>query len=83
MPGEVTRSDRLLTVSDVAEMLACSVANVWRAVADGRLPQPFYVAPKAPRWSAEELRAALEATRQRPGDAMAARRSARLAAKVA
>ncbi len=73
----------LLTAEQTAEFLHCSIAAVWRAVASGRLPAPFYPVPRAPRWDRTELRAALEATRALPREAMAARREAKLAASRA
>lgn len=73
----------LLTAEQAADMLGLSLAAVWRAVAAGRLPAPFYPVPRAPRWDRAELRAALEATRALPREAMAARRAAKLAASRA
>jgi predicted DNA-binding transcriptional regulator AlpA len=73
----------LLTADQAADMLGLSLAAVWRAVAAGRLPAPFYPVPRAPRWDRAELRAALEATRALPREAMAARRAAKLAASRA
>lgn len=70
----------LLTAEQVAEMLGLSLAAVWRAVAAGRLPDPFYPVSRSPRWSGAEVMAALEATRAKPREAMAARRTAKLAA---
>jgi predicted DNA-binding transcriptional regulator AlpA len=75
--------DRLLTAAEAAEFLGISLAALWRGVAAGTFPNPVYPARRAPRWFRGELRVALEATRQRPRDAMAARRTARLAAEVA
>lgn len=54
-----------------------SAPAFWRAVAAGRLPAPFYPAPRAPRWYRSEIRAALAATRAMPADAKAARRAAK------
>jgi predicted DNA-binding transcriptional regulator AlpA len=73
----------LLTAEQAAEALGLSTAALWRGVAADRLPCPVYPAPRAPRWYRGELHAALEATRQKPREAMAARRSAKLAASRA
>ncbi len=73
----------LLTAEQAADLMGLSLAAVWRAVAADRLPAPVYPAPRAPRWYRHELHAALEATRQKPREAMAARRSAKLAASRA
>jgi predicted DNA-binding transcriptional regulator AlpA len=70
--------DPLLTAEDAAKEVGLSMPAFWRAVAALRLPSPFYPAPRAPRWRASELRAALEATRALPSEAVAARRAAKL-----
>lgn len=70
----------LLTAERAAEAVGLSLAALWRAVAAGRLPAPVYPAARAPRWYRHELHDALEATRQMPREAMAARRTAKLAA---
>lgn len=62
-----------------SEVVGVSPATFWRMVASGRLPAPFYPSPRAPRWLASELRAAMEATRAKPREAMAERRAAKLA----
>jgi predicted DNA-binding transcriptional regulator AlpA len=72
------KGDRLLTAPEAAEYVGLSVAAFWRSVANGRFPQPFYPAPRAPRWQPAELREALEATRALPREQMARRRSAKL-----
>jgi predicted DNA-binding transcriptional regulator AlpA len=76
-------TSELLTAERAAEAVGLSLAALWRAVAAGRLPAPVYPAPRAPRWYRHELHAALEATRAKPREAMAARRSAKLAASRA
>lgn len=83
MTLSASEPDRLLTAAEAAEFLGISLAALWRGVAAGTFPNPVYPAKRAPRWWRGELRAALEATRQRPRDAMTARRAARLAASAA
>jgi predicted DNA-binding transcriptional regulator AlpA len=70
--------DPLLPAREAAEEVGLSLAGFWRAEAAGRLPAPLYPSPKTPRWRASELRAALEATRCLPREAMARRRAAKL-----
>jgi predicted DNA-binding transcriptional regulator AlpA len=70
--------DHFLTAREAAEKVGLSIAAFWRGVAAGRLPSPVYPAPKAPRWRASELVAALEATRALPREQMARRRAAKL-----
>jgi len=70
----------LLTAEQSADVLGLSLAALWRAVAADRLPLPVYPASRAPRWYRHELHAALEVTRAKPREAMAARRTAKLAA---
>lgn len=67
--------DPLLTARQSADDLNISMAALWKGVADGRLPAPFYVLPRAPRWRRSELRAALEANRMLPSEAKLARRT--------
>ena len=47
-------SDRLVSVRDTAAALGCSVATVWRGVANGTLPQPIRIGGMT-RWSAAEI----------------------------
>lgn len=70
--------DPVLTAESAAAEVGLSLPAFWRAVGVGRLPAPFYPAPRAPRWRRSELLAALEATRALPREAMEARRQARI-----
>jgi|GEM_PF-1914185 len=72
--------DPPLDARRAAVVAGLSLPAFWRGVAAGRLPKPVYPASRAPRWYASEIRAALEATRAIPREAMAARRMAKLAA---
>lgn len=76
-------TDLPLTARESALEVRLSLAAFWRAVRDGRLPAPVYPLPRAPRWFRSELREAMNATRARPTEQMAARRAARLAARAA
>lgn len=69
--------DDLLTVAEVASWLRVNRATVWRRVAAGALPDPFYVGDRSPRWSASEVDEAIRARRLSPKAAMAARQSTR------
>jgi len=71
-------SDRPLTAKDSASEVGLSLGTFWRAVAAGRLPQPVYPMPRAPRWFPSELRAALEEHRMSPSVAKSQRRTAKL-----
>ncbi|MEO1143785.1 MAG: helix-turn-helix domain-containing protein [Pseudomonadota bacterium] len=51
--------DRLVSVRDTAAVLGCSVATVWRGVAEKRLPQPIRIGGIT-RWSEAELTAFIE-----------------------
>jgi predicted DNA-binding transcriptional regulator AlpA len=72
--------DVLLTAAEAARLLALSRPGLWVGVARGDLPAPFYPLPRAPRWSRNELLAAVEARRALPRDQMAKRRARRAAA---
>jgi predicted DNA-binding transcriptional regulator AlpA len=71
-------NDPLLPPREAAQKLGISLSSFWRQVARGSLPEPMYPAPKAPRWRATELLAAVEKTRARPREQMAKRRAVKL-----
>jgi len=73
-------ADIFLTAAEAADLLRVSRPAFWNAVARGELPSPFYVRPRAPRWSRRELLDAVSARRALPREAMARRRAARAAA---
>jgi predicted DNA-binding transcriptional regulator AlpA len=72
-------ADLPLIAKDAAAAVGLSVPAFWRAVAEGRLPQPVYPLPRAPRWFRSELRIALEQHRMLPAAAKESRRIRRLA----
>ena len=47
--------ERLLTVSEVARLLAISVRTVWRLRDTGELPQPVRVSRNLLRWRLSEI----------------------------
>jgi predicted DNA-binding transcriptional regulator AlpA len=67
-----------LDAETAAPVAGLSLGAFWRAVAAGRLPAPVYPMPRAPRWYASEIRAAMEQTRCLPRNQAAARRMARM-----
>ena len=73
------QDDALLTATEAAKLLSLSRAALWTAVARGDLPPPFYPLPRAPRWSRNELLAAVAERRALPREQMARRRAARAA----
>jgi predicted DNA-binding transcriptional regulator AlpA len=79
----VSEATKPLTADAAAELVGLSRPAFYAAVRNGRLPSPVYPAPRAPRWFASELRAALEATRALPRDQVAARRADKLARAAA
>lgn len=50
-------NDQLITVTAVAEMLACSKSSIWNAVREGHFPKPIKVGPRMSRWRLGEVRA--------------------------
>jgi len=70
--------DPLLTARQSAAEGNISLPAFWKGVAEGRLPAPLYVLPRAPRWRLSELRSAFEAKRMLPAAAKLARRENRL-----
>lgn len=51
--------DRLIRDGDVAAMLGCSKATVWRRVADRSLPSPIRMGGLS-RWSQAEILSVIE-----------------------
>ncbi len=60
--------DQLLDVKKVAEAHDCSVATVWRRVADGTIPKPVKIGGMT-RWSLREVAAAMEFAKSQRGAA--------------
>jgi predicted DNA-binding transcriptional regulator AlpA len=71
---------RLLNAKESANTVSLSLPAFWRGVASGRLPNPVYPQPRAPRWFDNELHQAVLATRMKPSEAKAARRTAKIQA---
>jgi predicted DNA-binding transcriptional regulator AlpA len=75
--AEPVPRDPPLTAKEAAAEAGLSRAAFWRACRAGRLPSPCYPLPRAPRWFASEIRAALLAHRMSGAEAVAARATAR------
>jgi predicted DNA-binding transcriptional regulator AlpA len=74
---DIRTADAALGAEAAAIFVGLSMTGFWKAVRTGRLPDPVYPLPRAPRWYPSELRASLELTRQTPRTAVADRRAAR------
>lgn len=57
-----TEFDQLLTVKQVAQRVAISVASVWRLSKSGDLPQPVRIG-RSVRWRAGDLQRHIDFTR--------------------
>lgn len=55
-------TDRLLSVKDTARALGCSVATVWRRVADGTISKPVKIGGMT-RWPESEITALIESAK--------------------
>jgi excisionase family DNA binding protein len=55
--------DRLLKDREVAELLGCSRANIWRMLDDGRLPKPLRLGGMT-RWRASAIWRMIEKAEQ-------------------
>ena len=51
---------KLLTATELSELLKISRVQVWRATQAGKLPKPIYLGPKSPRWRSDEIDAVIE-----------------------
>lgn len=65
---------RMADAQTAADYAGVALPTWWKAVAAGRMPAPYYPAPRAPRWDLAEIDAALAATRALPAEAKEARR---------
>ena len=57
---EEVRVLRLLTISQVAEIFGVTRVTVYRRIASGLIPAPFYVGARCPRWRESDIRAAID-----------------------
>ena len=78
IPTQPNPAEIPLDAETAATVAGLSLGAFWRAVAAGRMPAPVYPMPRAPRWYASEIRAAMEQTRCLPRNQAAARRLARM-----
>jgi len=58
--------DPLLTATEGAAERNQGVSTFWRDVAAGRVPSPYYIGPRMPRWRRSEIRQGVEACRGPP-----------------
>lgn len=58
----VFKTDRLLSVKETAQTLGCSVATVWRRVADGTISKPVKIGGMT-RWPESEITALIESVK--------------------
>jgi predicted DNA-binding transcriptional regulator AlpA len=56
--------DPLLDARASAAESGRAVSTFWRDVRAGRLPPPYYILQRCPRWRRSELRAAIDACRR-------------------
>ncbi len=61
--------DPLLSAREAAIERGQALSTFWRDLKLGRVPQPYYVSPRCPRWRLSEIRASVEATRRTSGRA--------------
>jgi len=62
-------TDPLLSAREAAVERGQALSTFWRDLKLGRVPQPYYVSPRCPRWRLSEIRASVEATRRTSGRA--------------
>ncbi len=60
MTQEIMLPDMLLTVKDVAELLAVAPRTVFRWSRQRKLPRPVKLSPRAVRWRASAIQAYLD-----------------------
>jgi predicted DNA-binding transcriptional regulator AlpA len=58
--------DPLLTAQEAAAETGRAVSTFWRDVQQGKLPPPYYVTPRCPRWRRSELQAVVAAAPRAP-----------------
>ncbi|MBY5987102.1 helix-turn-helix transcriptional regulator [Roseovarius atlanticus] len=57
-----SKTDRLLSVKETARTLGCSVATVWRGVANGTISRPVKIGGLT-RWPESEIMALIESVK--------------------
>lgn len=55
--------DPLLTAAEAASERGQALSTFWRDMKAGKIPPPYYVSPRCPRWRRSELRQSVEACR--------------------
>ena len=63
-----TPTDRLLTRAEVERRTGLGRSALYRAMREGRFPEPFRVGPAAVRWSEREIEAWVAALPRSRGD---------------
>lgn len=64
---EYIPNDPLLSARESAYELRLGLSTFWRDLKLGRLPEPYYITPRCPRWRRSELQAAVDkCARQQP-----------------
>ena len=58
--AEYSPVDPLLTARQAAAELGKGLSTFWRDVKSGRVPKPYYVSKRSPRWRRSELKATIE-----------------------
>jgi predicted DNA-binding transcriptional regulator AlpA len=58
--------DPLLTAQEAATECGRALSTFWRDLRAGKLPPPYYVTPRCPRWRRSELRAVVDAASRQP-----------------
>jgi len=58
-----TPDDPLLSAKECSMEVNCCLSQFWKLVKENRLPKPYYISNKLPRWKRSELRAAIEVTK--------------------
>ena len=60
MPHNPDSPITLLNIKQVCARLGIGRSAIYTGMAAGRIPRPIHVAPKAPRWRADEIDAYIE-----------------------
>ena len=56
------KSNRLLRVKEVLQIIPISRASWWRGVRDGRYPKPFKLSPRVTVWKLSDIEAIFQDT---------------------
>ena len=66
----MSTDDRLLTRREVEQRVGMGRSSVYRAMREGRFPEPLCIGPKSVRWVSSEIEAWIASLQRSHGDSI-------------